>query len=483
MIPQIGRLSRGQGIIPSVHGRRLTGLSPTDLLTAHRFPRTAGDEILEPHKTMAILAGVERVATVPAAVDVASIVSRMEDEGLSLDDETIDAFLRRELAGIMAVTAHGPTDVILYGFGRIGRLVARILISHQGAGDGLRLRAIVVRGGGAGDLAKRASLLSRDSVHGAFAGTIDIDEASDTIRANGALIRVIRSNDPATIDYTQYGIDDAIVIDNTGIWRDEEGLGQHLRSRGVARVLLTAPGSGALKNIVAGVNDESIEAEDRIVSAASCTTNAITPVLSALDEAFGVERGHVETVHSYTNDQNLIDNFHKGDRRGRAAGLNMVITETGAARAVAKALPQLAGRLTGSAIRVPTPDVSLAILHLRLSRGAARDELNAFLRHTSIASPLRDQIDYSESPEAVSSDFVGSTRAGIVDGLATVADGSEDVVLYVWYDNEFGYSSQVVRVLEQMAGLHTPEVPERHGFTAADAVAEELASEAQTALA
>ena len=205
-------------------------------------------------------------------------------------------------------------------------------------------------------------------MHGPFDGTIEVDEEANTILANGTLIQVIYADDPAAIDYTAYGIHDAIVVDNTGRWRDEEGLSQHLRSTGVARVLLTAPGKGAIKNIVHGINHDDIAADDRILSAASCTTNAITPVLKAVDDAYGIERGHVETVHSFTNDQNLIDNFHKGDRRGRSAALNMVITETGAAKAVAKALPSFAGKLTGNAIRVPTPDVSLAILNLQLER-------------------------------------------------------------------------------------------------------------------
>ena len=355
---------------------------------------------------------------------------------------------------------------MLYGFGRIGRLIARILIDHTGGGSGLRLRAIVVRRGAENDLVKRASLLLRDSVHGRFAGTVTVDEEAEQIVANGNRIQVIYSDDPATIDYTDYSIHNAIVVDNTGRWRDEEGLSQHLRSTGVARVLLTAPGKGSLKNIVHGINDDSIRPEDRIVSAASCTTNAITPVLKAVDEAYGIVRGHVETVHSFTNDQNLIDNFHKGDRRGRSAVLNMVIAETGAAKAVARALPELAGKLTGSAIRVPTPDVSLAVLHLTLERRAARDELNDYLRRVSLHSRLRQQIDYIESPEVVSSDFVGSHRAGIVDGLATIANES-DVVLYVWYDNEYGYSRQVVRVLEVMAGSHPVVLPTRREVTLA----------------
>ncbi|MGB3374941.1 MAG: glyceraldehyde-3-phosphate dehydrogenase, partial [Microbacterium sp.] len=357
-----------------------------------------------------------------------------------------------------------PVDVVLYGFGRIGRLLARILIGHSSGGSGLRLRAIVVRKGAENDLVKRASLLLRDSVHGRFEGTVDVDEENSQIIANGTRIQVIYSDDPGTIDYTAYGIHDAIVVDNTGRWRDEEGLSRHLESTGVARVLLTAPGKGDLKNIVHGINDSTIAPEDRIVSAASCTTNAITPVLAAMNEAYGIARGHVETVHSFTNDQNLIDNFHRGDRRGRSAVLNMVITETGAAKAVARALPELAGKLTGSAIRVPTPDVSLAVLHLTLENPATKDELNDYLRRASLHSKLRQQIDYIESPEVVSSDFVGSHRAGIVDGLATIAN-DRDVVLYVWYDNEYGYSCQVVRVLEVMAGSHPVVLPTRREVT------------------
>lgn len=249
-------------------------------------------------------------------------------------------------------------------------------------------------------------------------------------------------------------------MDNTGRWRDAEGLSQHLQSKGVARVLLTAPGKGNLKNIVHGINQGDITDEDKIVTAASCTTNAITPVLKAINDKFGIVHGHVETVHSFTNDQNLIDNFHKGDRRGRSAALNMVITETGAAKAVAKALPELQGKLTGNAIRVPTPDVSMAILNLNLSTSTTRDEVNDYLREMSLHSQLRKQIDYIDSPDVVSTDFVGSRRAGIVDGLATIST-DKNLVLYVWYDNEFGYSCQVVRVMEEMAGVNPPSFPAR----------------------
>ncbi|MGO1768341.1 MAG: glyceraldehyde-3-phosphate dehydrogenase [Microbacterium sp.] len=473
MIPLIGRLYRERGIVPSIHGRRLVGRSPIDILKAHRFARLAGDDVLDPTKTLAVLESLAGLGLGAVSIDVARLTERFDALGGEYEPEALADFLRSELAEVVGAEPARPTDVVLYGFGRIGRLVARILISHASISSGLRLRAIVVRKGGDTDLRKRASLLRRDSVHGAFQGSIEVDEEQQTILANGTLIRVIYSDDPASIDYTAHGIHDAIVVDNTGRWRDEAGLGQHLRAKGVARVLLTAPGTGGIKNIVHGINSDAIGQDDAILSAASCTTNAITPVLAALDEAYGVERGHVETVHSFTNDQNLIDNFHKGDRRGRAASLNMVITETGAAKAVAKALPQLAGRLTGSAIRVPTPDVSLAILNLQLRRPVTRAEVNAFLRETSLNSRLRQQIDYVESPEVVSTDFVGSSRAGIVDGLATQAEGDDNVVLYVWYDNEFGYSCQVVRVIERMAEAHPIQLPER----------ETVAREAEVALA
>ena len=463
MIPLIGGLYRDHGVVTSIHGRRLINRSAIALVKAHRFARQAGDEELPLADTMRVLEALHEIGPGPASIDVARLVARHRESGAAGERMPLVEFLRAELAPVLVdldAPAASGTDVVLYGFGRIGRLLARILIAHTGGGQGLRLRAIVVRKGSANDLVKRASLLRRDSVHGPFAGTIEVDEAANTILANGTLIQVIYANDPASIDYTAYGIRDALVVDNTGRWRDEEGLSQHLRSTGVARVLLTAPGKGPIKNIVHGINHDDIAASDRILSAASCTTNAITPVLKAVDDAYGVVRGHVETVHSFTNDQNLIDNFHAGDRRGRSAALNMVITETGAAKAVAKALPSFTGKLTGSAIRVPTPDVSLAILNLQLERPATKAELNRYLRQVSLTSPLRQQVDYIESPEVVSTDFVGSNRAGIVDGLATIADGT-DAVLYVWYDNEYGYSCQVVRVIEAMAGTHPVVLPER----------------------
>ena len=460
MIPVIGRLYRENNVVTSIHGRSLINKSTMNILKAHRFARRMSNTELQLEETAPLLNALAELELGAAAIDIARLTEKYRAEGKGA---SLDAFLRTELADIVGKRGadnRTSTDVVLYGFGRIGRLLARILIEKAGGGHGLRLRAIVVRKGADNDLVKRASLLRRDSVHGSFEGTIRVDEEANTITANGVQIQVIYSDNPATVDYTAYGIKDALVVDNTGRWRDAEGLSQHLQSKGVARVLLTAPGKGNLKNIVHGINQGDITDEDKIVTAASCTTNAITPVLKAINDKFGIVHGHVETVHSFTNDQNLIDNFHKGDRRGRSAALNMVITETGAAKAVAKALPELQGKLTGNAIRVPTPDVSMAILNLNLSTSTTRDEVNDYLREMSLHSQLRKQIDYIDSPDVVSTDFVGSRRAGIVDGLATIST-DKNLVLYVWYDNEFGYSCQVVRVMEEMAGVNPPSFPAR----------------------
>ncbi|MGO1570891.1 MAG: glyceraldehyde-3-phosphate dehydrogenase [Canibacter sp.] len=462
-IPLIGQLYREHDVVLSVHGRTIVGQSPIDIVRAHRFARKIDSEELPLDLTYDIVNSLIRIQPGAASLDVAKLQHGFNQSG-STD---LEAYLTAELksagtavgeeARIIADNNAG-TDVVLYGFGRIGRLLARILIEHTGSGHGLNLRAVVVRKGADNDLEKRANLLRRDSVHGHFNGTISVDTENAVITANGVRIQIIYSNDPASVDYEQYGIHNAVVIDNTGRWRDRDGLSQHLSATGVRRVLLTAPGKGDLKNIVFGINSDSITADDQIISAASCTTNAITPVLKVMNDKFGVKHGHVETVHSYTNDQNLIDNFHKGDRRGRSAALNMVITETGAAKAVSKALPEFEGKLTGSSIRVPTPNVSLAILNLQLESEATREAINNHLRSLSLTSELRAQIDYVESPEIVSTDFVGSNRAGIVDGLATISSG-DSCVLYVWYDNEFGYSNQVIRIVEQLAGSHPAHVP------------------------
>lgn len=460
MVPLIGSLYRNNNIVTSIYGRSLVHQSVVDILKAHRFARQVDESILPVEDSFAIVQAMSELNLGAGSVDLARMVNAFRENGGDAKD-----FVRNELADIVDKNGEGlggTTDVVLYGFGRIGRLLARILLDHAGGGTKLRLRAIVVRRNSDDDIIKRASLLRRDSVHGAFNGTIQVDEEANTITANGTKIQVIYASDPASVDYTQYGINDAIVVDNTGVWRDEAGLGQHLEAKGASKVILTAPGKGELKNIVFGVNTDAITEDDTIISAASCTTNAITPVLKVINDEYGIHHGHVETVHAYTNDQNLIDNFHKGSRRGRAAGLNMVLTETGAATAVAKALPELSGKLSGNAIRVPTPNVSMAILNLELEGETSKEEINARLRQESLTGDLSKQIDYIYSHDAVSSDFVGSNRAGVVDGLATIVNGGStgsSLVLYVWYDNEYGYSTQVIRAVETMAGENLQVFP------------------------
>ena len=457
MLPLIGQLHRNNDVVVSIFGRLLVGATDIDIIKAHRYARRVADREMKLSQTIPVLRELVDMNLGTASIDLGRLSTGFEKSG----GTDLRAYLDEQLAEIVGKhTATEPTDVVLYGFGRIGRLLARILIQREATYGGVRLRAVVVRKNSEDDIVKRASLLRRDSVHGAFDGTITVDKDNDVIWANGTKIQMIYSNSPAEVDYTAYGIKDAIVVDNTGRWRDREGLSQHLESKGVARVVLTAPGKGDLLNVVYGINHDTITDDEKIITAASCTTNGITPVLKVLNDRYGVEHGHVETVHSFTNDQNLIDNFHKGTRRGRAATLNMVLTETGAAKAVSKALPEFEGKLTGNAIRVPTPDVSMAVLNLTLEQEVDRDEVNNFLRKVSLHSDLRQQISYIHSPEVVSTDFVGTTHAGIVDGLATIASGKH-LVVYVWYDNEFGYSNQVIRIVEEVAGARPQIYPRR----------------------
>ena len=458
MLPVIGRLYRDKNVVTTVYGRSLVHCTAIDILKAHRFARHTLDNELSVADSWPLLEAISRLDLAPARIDLGKLTYHFLAQG---EEVSAEEYVRGELARVN--TGAGPIldepqDIVLYGFGRIGRLLARILIEKAGSGEKFRLKAAVVRKGAADDLLKRASLLRRDSVHGPFNGIITIDEDENAIIANGNMIRIIYSDSPESVDYAQYGIHDAILIDNTGKWRDRAGLGRHLMAPGIAKVILTAPGKGDIPNVVAGVNDELISDQEQIFSAASCTTNAIVPVLKALNDRYGINHGHIETCHSYTNDQNLIDNYHKAARRGRSAALNMVITETGAAKAVVKVLPDLAGKLTGNAIRVPTPNVSLVILNLELGRPVTVAELNGYLRGMSLDSPLQNQIDYTNSPEVVSSDFVGSRHSGVVDSLATIAEGNH-CVLYIWYDNEFGYSCQVVRMVQTMAGLILPAMP------------------------
>lgn len=386
----------------------------------------------------------------PAKIDIGKLAYEYV---LAEDDDDIIHFVSNKLKDAENSNEIEPKDIVLYGFGRIGRLLARELMMRTGKGKQMRLRAIVTRGEmNETVLEKRAALLRNDSVHGEFEGSVSADFKNKALVINGSTVYMISANSPEEIDYTKYGIHNALVIDNTGAYRDEAGLGRHLKSKGVDKVLLTAPGKG-VPNIVHGVNHKEYDPDKiDIFSAASCTTNAITPILKVIEDSFGIVGGHLETIHAYTNDQNLVDNFHKKYRRGRAAALNMVITETGAGSAVAKALPSLAGKLTSNAIRVPVPNGSLVVLNLHLETETSVETVNAIMKKYALEGDLVEQIKYSLSNELVSSDIVGTSAPAIFDSHATIVgpDG-KNVVLYVWYDNEYGYSQQVIRLAKHIA--------------------------------
>lgn len=455
MIPVVGRLYSERNVGVFIYGRALHNKSVTSIMKSHRFVRQVGRNEMSEFESHPVLMALAKLDLWHCQIDLGKLTVKymeLQENGKAPDVDNYVADELSSLVGVKTPPSEKSQDIVLYGFGRIGRLIARLLVERTSTGEVMRLRAVVVRPGQEGDLIKRASLFTSDSVHGAFQGTVRIDEENNCLIANGNVIHIIYANGPDDIDYTQYGIHDALIIDNTGKWRDEAGLSLHLKSKGASKVMLTAPGKGNLKNIVYGINHDQISPDDTIITAASCTTNAIAPVLKVLNDKFGVVSGHVETVHAYTNDQNLIDNYHTGNRRGRSAALNMVLTETGAAKAVVKAVPELAGKMTGNAVRVPIPNVSMAILMLNLETATSKLEINEFLRVLALHSPLQDQISYTQDPDAVSSDFVGSREAAIVDSTATIVEGNR-CVLYLWYDNEFGYCNQVVRMVYKMAGV------------------------------
>jgi glyceraldehyde 3-phosphate dehydrogenase len=388
----------------------------------------------------------------PARIDIGRLNSEWTDEKHMYAD--VHAFVADKLKAFIKVKprSNKTQDVVLYGFGRIGRLLARELALFAGDGSHLRLRAIVTRSNSADDIRKRISLFRKDSVHGTFNGVANEDLENKAMVVNGQIIKFIAANNPEDIDYEAEGIFDALVIDNTGVFRDRENLSRHLKSKGVSKVLLTAPGKGDIPNIVYGVNQNSVDIDlERIFSAASCTTNAIVPGLEVLEKKIGVVKGHIETIHAYTNDQNLLDNYHKKTRRGRSAPLNMVITETGAGSAAAKAIPSLKGKLTSNAVRVPVPNVSLAILTVELNRPSSLEEINEMFLDASLRGTLIEQIRYSNSTEFVSSDGIGDSCACIYDSPATqVSADGKTVIVYLWYDNEFGYTSQVIRLARHL---------------------------------
>ncbi|EMY3553040.1 glyceraldehyde-3-phosphate dehydrogenase [Flavobacterium psychrophilum] len=423
----------------------------SDIINLHEY---AGEFVGKPisvFDSAEIARAISSLDLPPSKLDIGKLTYEFHLENNNYNDAK--SFVIDKLKEAKNTEDIHPKDVVLYGFGRIGRLLARELMSKMGKGNQLRLRAIVTRDkNDASSLEKRASLLRYDSIHGDFQGSVVADVANNALIINGTTVHIITANQPEDIDYTAYEIHDALVIDNTGAFTTQEVLARHLTSKGCDKVLLTAPGKG-VPNIVHGVNQNEYNPDEvNIFSAASCTTNAITPILKAVEDTLGVVKGHLETIHAYTNDQNLVDNMHKKYRRGRAAALNMVITETGAGSAVAKALPSLAGKLTSNAIRVPVPNGSLVVLNLEVGKTTSVEEVNNIMKKYALEGELVEQIKYSLNNELVSSDIVGTSAPAIFDSNATIvsADG-KNIVLYVWYDNEYGYSHQVIRLAKYIA--------------------------------
>jgi glyceraldehyde 3-phosphate dehydrogenase len=434
---------------------QLVDRSASEILNLHNYARNMVGKSITIQDTLLLAREIQAQEIAPARIDLGRLATEWLNEKAAYSG--VSEFINDKLKNFKGSHRRTliPKDVVLYGFGRIGRIAARELISQAGKGEQLRLRAIVTRSNSDEDITKRAALLRTDSVHGPFPGTIIEDFENKALVINGHTVKMIAASDPAKVDYESYGIHNALIIDNTGISRDRAGLEEHLRSKGVDRVLLTAPGKGDIPNVVYGVNQESFEkSKERIFSAASCTTNAIVPILKVIDKNLGIKSGHIETIHSYTNDQNLLDNYHKKYRRGRSAPLNMVITETGAGSAVSKVIPTLAGKLTSNSVRVPTPNVSLAILSLNIDTETSKEDVNSVLRNAALHGELVEQIQYSISNELVSSDLVGNPCASIVDSPATiVSNDKHSIVLYIWYDNEYGYTRQVIRYAKYLSDV------------------------------
>jgi glyceraldehyde 3-phosphate dehydrogenase len=425
--------------------------SVSDIIQLHEY---AGEFVQKPisiFDSVEILRAINDIKLPPSKLDIGKLTYEYHSDDNHFNN--VKAFVIDKLKGAEKTDSIEPKDVVLYGFGRIGRLLARELMSKTGKGNQLRLRAIVLRGESSLEiLEKRASLLRTDSVHGNFMGTVAVDAENNALIINGTTVHVISAETPEEIDYSKFGISNALIIDNTGAFRDRTQLSRHLKAKGASHVLLTAPGK-EIPNIVHGVNHLEYDPDKtKIFSAASCTTNAITPVLKVIDDSLGIKKGHLETIHAYTNDQNLVDNMHGKYRRGRAAGLNMVITETGAGEAVAKALPSLKGKLSSNAIRVPVPNGSLAILNLEVKNKTSLSGINTILKKYALEGDLVEQIKYSMSKELVSTDIIGTSAPAIYDSKATIVTASgKNIILYIWYDNEYGYSHQVIRLAKYIS--------------------------------
>lgn len=443
----VGELLYDQGIELVFFRNHLTDVTVAEILKLHVYSKSVVGKPVDIFSSVELAELIKEMDLAPAKMDIGKLASEwitQREQYNSAQD-----FLNDKLKGFERENAipFQPRDVVLYGFGRIGRLAARELIKQAGKGQQLRLRAIVTRSNSEEDMIKRAALLKNDSVHGAFDGTVSVDAEREALIINGQIVKMICAKNPEDVDYTKYGINNALIIDNTGAFTNREALSRHLQANGASRVLLTAPGK-EIPNIVYGINQGELDIEnEKIYSAASCTTNAISPVLKVVNDKFGVVKGHIETVHAYTNDQNLLDNMHKKPRRGRSAAINMVITSTGAGNAVTKVIPSLQDKLTANAVRVPTPNGSLAILSLELEKETSLDELNAVIKDAALNGDLVNQIYYATDPEMVSNDIIGNTCCSVFDSNATIVHkNGKNVVIYAWYDNEYGYTKQVIRL-------------------------------------
>jgi glyceraldehyde 3-phosphate dehydrogenase len=333
------------------------------------------------------------------------------------------------------------TRVAINGFGRIGRLVARAILERPDCG----LELVSVND--LADAKANAWLFKHDSVHGKFPGEVAAD--GNDIVVNAKRIQVTAEKDPAKLPHKDNGID--IALECTGFFTDRDSAQKHIDA-GAKRVLISAPAKGVDLTVVYGVNEDKLTAEHKIVSNASCTTNCLAPVAKVLNDALGIERGLMTTIHAYTNDQKILDQIHSDLRRARAAAMSMIPTTTGAARAVGEVLPELKGKLDGSAIRVPVPDVSLVDLTFTPKRDTTRDEVNQILKAASETQRLKGILDYTDEP-VVSIDLMHTSASSTVDSLETAVLEGKLVRVVSWYDNEWGFSNRMVDTACAMAKL------------------------------
>jgi glyceraldehyde 3-phosphate dehydrogenase len=324
------------------------------------------------------------------------------------------------------------TKVAINGFGRIGRLVARAILSRTD--HDLELVSI----NDLGDVKSNALLFKRDSVHGNWAGDVSVD--GDLLVVDGKKIKVTAERDPANLPHAALGVE--IALECTGIFTTKDKASAHLAA-GAKRVIISAPGTNVDRTVVFGVNHDALTADDIVISNASCTTNCLAPLAKVLNDAIGIESGFMTTIHSYTNDQNTLDQLHSDMRRARAAALSQIPTSTGAARAVGEVLPELKGKLDGSSIRVPTPNVSVVDLKFIPKRPTTKDEVNSLLKAASESGPLKGVLGYSDEP-LVSIDYNGDPRSSTVDSLETAVVDGKLVRVLSWYDNEWGFSNRMI---------------------------------------